>query len=441
MKPNIFLITIDSLRSDRIFGEKRSAKTPNIDKLISNGIYFSNTISTSDSTGISLGSLFTGCYPFKTNISLTFFDDNLLLYSDILKKNGYFLCSTFPDLSFFKKLTNNFDLKDSYVYDKRDNWVQLAGGIGKKILQTLELLKNQEPWFYFIHLMDLHQPFYLPKEFDQNKYGLTRYDRMVSYIDTWFGKIFENIDLKNTLVVISSDHGDHIPLVNEDNFSYKPNKVFKKMKKIIPTKIAAKTLSILQEKKRKKFMDSVKNDEKKLRSVILRATDYLYDETLQIPLLFCGCDLKHHKSILDIVRHVDIFPTIVDIVGIEYRLDILDGRSLLPLIKNKQIPELPAYIENGSRKPGKLGNLIGIRTSHYKFLCSREKQSENRSLYDVLHDPTEQKNISNENPIICTKMEQLLKNLKKESISITKNDLSKKEEQEIKDELKKLGYF
>ena len=61
MKPNIFLITIDSLRSDRIFGEKRSAKTPNIDKLISNGIYFSNTISTSDSTGISLGSLFTGC--------------------------------------------------------------------------------------------------------------------------------------------------------------------------------------------------------------------------------------------------------------------------------------------------------------------------------------------------------------------------------------------
>jgi len=100
MKSNILFLTIDSLRADRIYGKNKSAKIPNIEKLINSGIFFEQAISTSDSTGISLGSLFTGCYPFKTNISLTFFNDDVITHSDILKKNGYFLCSTSPDLSF-----------------------------------------------------------------------------------------------------------------------------------------------------------------------------------------------------------------------------------------------------------------------------------------------------------------------------------------------------
>jgi len=99
MKQNIIFISIDSLRSDRLFG---SSYTPNINKLISNGVNFSNTISTSDSTGLSLGSVFTGAYPFKTNISLTSFNPDFLTYFDLLKNNGYFLTSTCPDLSFFK---------------------------------------------------------------------------------------------------------------------------------------------------------------------------------------------------------------------------------------------------------------------------------------------------------------------------------------------------
>jgi hypothetical protein len=33
-KPNIFLITIDSLRSDHCFGSNRTVQTPNIDNFI-----------------------------------------------------------------------------------------------------------------------------------------------------------------------------------------------------------------------------------------------------------------------------------------------------------------------------------------------------------------------------------------------------------------------
>ena len=332
MKPNIIFISIDSLRSDKLFG---SSYTPNINKLISNGVNFSNTISTSDSTGLSLGSIFTGAYPFKTNISLTSFNHDFPTYFDLLKNNGYFLTSTCPDLSFFKKLTINFDLNNLYIYDKRNEWIQLHGGIGNEIITTLKLLKSKSPWFYFIHLMDLHQPFYLPDEFNQNKFGLTRYDKMISYIDEWIGKFIKNIDFKNTLLVFTSDHGDYIPLTDDENFSYTPNKFFKKMNKIVPKKLSTKILSTLQEKKKIDFANSVKNNQKLSRSILDRGTDFLYDESLKIPLFFYGNNLKFHHSIPNLVRHVDIFSTILDIIGIKYFSDIVDGRSLLPLFKSR----------------------------------------------------------------------------------------------------------
>ena len=167
MKPNILFISIDSLRFDGLSG---SSKIPNIDKLISKGVNFSNAISTSDSTGLSLGSVFTGCYPFKTNISLTSFNNKFPTFFEILKTNKYFLTSTYPDLSFFKNLTNNFDHNDPYIYDKRNDWIQLHGGIGQKIIDNLKSLQSHSPWFYFIHLMDLHQPFYLPDKFNQKEF-------------------------------------------------------------------------------------------------------------------------------------------------------------------------------------------------------------------------------------------------------------------------------
>jgi|LWDU01.1.fsa_nt_gi arylsulfatase A-like enzyme len=441
MKPNILFITIDSLRSDRIFGDDRSNKTPNIDKLISNGISFTNTISSSDSTGLSLGSVFTGAYPFKTNISLTSFNPDFPTYFEPLKNNGYYLTSTYPDLSFFKHLTNNFDHNDPYVYDKRNDWIQLDGGIGQKIIDNLKSLQSHSPWFYFIHLMDLHQPFYLPDKFNQNKFGLTRYDKMVSYIDEWVGKFIENIDFKNTLLVFTSDHGDYIPLTDDANFTYTSNKFFKKMNKIVPKKLSTKILSTLQDKKKTDFANSIKNDKKLSRSILNRGTDFLYDESLKIPLFFYGNNLKSHHSIPNLVRHVDIFSTILDIIGIKYSSDLVDGRSLLPLFNDEKISELPAYIENGSRKINKLGSLMGLRTYEYKFLCSRTNTSENQFLFDLNIDPNEEKNIAKENPTICRKMEQLLSNLQNESIPITKHELSINEEREIEKELKKLGYI
>ena len=59
-KPNIIFLVIDSLRADRIFNNIKTTKIPTIDKLRKEGVYFSQTISTSDVTGTGIGCFFSG---------------------------------------------------------------------------------------------------------------------------------------------------------------------------------------------------------------------------------------------------------------------------------------------------------------------------------------------------------------------------------------------
>ena len=60
--------------------------------------------------------------------------------------------------------------------------------------------------------MDLHNPSALPDSFNESKYCENIYERMLSSIDSWIGKFHDNLNLKNTLFVITSDHGAYIPL-------------------------------------------------------------------------------------------------------------------------------------------------------------------------------------------------------------------------------------
>jgi len=85
MKPNIFFVTVDSLRADRCFGENRSAKTPNLDSLIKKGIYFSQAISAADQTGASLSSVFSGIFPIRTGKNQITFKSDTTTYFGILK--------------------------------------------------------------------------------------------------------------------------------------------------------------------------------------------------------------------------------------------------------------------------------------------------------------------------------------------------------------------
>ena len=68
------------------------------------------------------------------------------------------------------------------------------------------------------------------------------------------------------------------------------------------------------------------------------------------------------------VRQVDIFPTLYELIGASSDLGSINGRSLVPLLNKQSLTEEPTYIESGSASAKKLGKVIGIRTSNYKYL-------------------------------------------------------------------------
>ncbi len=441
MKPNIFLITIDSLRVDKTFGESKSSVTPNLDSLIRKGAYFTQAICTSDQTGLSLGSLFTSLYPFKSGISYFKFDHDVPNFFNLLQRENYTLYSFVPDLSFFKNLTKNFDKNEYYVYDKRDNWLQLAGGLGSRILEKLDQIN--EPCFYFIHLMDLHGPFYLPEEFDKEEFGDTRYDRMLSYIDTWIGKFLEKIDLKKTIFVLSSDHGDYISVLGESLGRIKIPKILKKTKKIIPSSILDPILLKLQRTKKAVELKKLKKNmtPQQFRTLQDRTDKFLFDELIRIPFILTGFGVTPNLIIEQQVRQVDIFPTLCELIGISSDLGSINGRSLVPLLNKQSLIEEPAYIESGSSSAKKLGKVIGIRTSNYKYLRSRNDLTKNVTLYDVKNDPNETKNISSLNPQIVEEMEKTLQKITRDSVVFDSTSITKDETKKVEEELKKLGYL
>ena len=164
----------------------------------------------------------------------------------------------------------------------------------------------------------------------------------------------------------------------------------------------------------------------------------MFDDLVKVPLIFSGLNIPSNKEILQQVRHVDIFPTIEDVLSLPKKSNI-DGESLLPLIDNKKIHENPAYIESppAVKEERIKKKIIGIRTSNYKML----KQADSGDvveLYDLVNDPLEEENIVSSHPELIKEMEsELEKIMSSKKITTTENkvDLDK-----IEKELEKLGY-
>ena len=452
-KPNIFFITIDSLRSDHCFGDNRSVQTPNIDYLINSGTYFTQAISSSDQTGTSLASIYTGLSPSSTGLTHFNFSKQVKTYFNYFKDYGYYTSGYFPDHDFFVNLGSNLDENYFYIYNKLESWKNLSGGIGDSIIDKLKSLKQHEPWLFSIHIMDLHNLFALPEAYNHERYGKNNYEKMLSFIDSWIGKFLKYIDLKNTLIVISSDHGSYIPLTqtNPDEIP-SLQKFLKNGKKIAPKlePVGIKFLLIMRKLAKEIRMKKLKNtySEYELRSLSNRGKSELFDDTIRVPLLFVGFKIKNHVILNNLVRHIDIFPTILEIANLEDNQLEIDGQSLVSLLNNEKLKELPAYIETGvsagdfSEKinPDSQGNVIGLRTSLYKYLRKRNN-SKDIILFDLKNDPKELINISSQNPEIVKEMEEKLSSLLNSKDFFKTDELTKEEQEKAEDLLKKLGYI
>jgi len=425
MKPNILILTIDSLRADKFYSSTKTSKTPNIDNLIQNSAYFEQAISSIDATDASFGSIMTGQYPLNTGIDFYKNHTKATKLFSILQKHGYNLYGMIPKKSFFETMTKDFTSIDTYSIDP---YVLLYEGTGDRIIQKLSEKNFAYPWLYFVHIMDLHPTagkFVYPDEFSTSEYGKSAYEKSVSAIDVWLGRILKNINLDDTLVIITADHGDYIPITDKRITTISGiQKIFKKIKQKFPIAepIGLQFFILLQNliaKYRKmKYKKILSSNE--MKGFNKRADWYLFDDIVRVPLLMSGHGINKGLKIQQQVRHIDLLPTILELVGVDAIES--DGVSLVPLLKGISQTELPAYIESATVKPDSSGNVIGIRTSKYKYFRSRFDEKQHVYLYDLQNDPLEKNNIAQNQLMTVKRMEGILKNIRE---SYSKKQLKK----------------
>ena len=453
MYPNIIFFLIDGLRADQFYGSHRTCKTPNIDSLIKNGIYCEQAVSSTDGTTTSLNTIFSSNFQVGNSAKyqkLVLNQNNLI---DVLKKNGYHIYGVFPNFTSFNSLRQYFENENNSF-----KWIEdseppetLPRGLTERIVRVLESTEKQEPYFCYFHIFDLHplregkKPIGIEK-FDSEEFGSSMYAKTVSSIDYWLGKILKKINLEKTLLVITADHGERIPFEDKGYSYFQP-----KFESTI--KLGKKYLPQSTHKVTGKFFRKVKNTIGNAKSSYsnIKLTPYqkrsrdpyftlsLCDEMIRVPLLFVGNSIKP-KIITEQVRHVDIFPTICELVDIT-SIDIkISGQSLVSVTNENSQEENPNYLHTMPyQKPSPLDR-VGLRTSTYKYFRAANNMKENINLYDLKNDPQENNNIAKNNLPIIEKMEKLLQDVQNNTLELD-NTITKEEEEKIAKELKKLGYM
>ena len=328
--------------------------------------------------------------------------------------------------------------------------VTLPTGLDTKIIQLLES-KKQEPCFYYFHIFDLHslregkKPIGI-KNFDHKKFGSSPYGRTVSAIDHELGKILEHVDLDNTILILTADHGASIPYggLREVDFEPKLQHTVDFGKKLLPKsahKIGGQFLSNVRKSvgKRKLNKDNQKLTNYQKRSRNPYFTLSLFDEMIHIPLLFVG-NLIKPGVITKQVRHVDIFPTICELLGIP--LDIkISGKSLVLLANESLQDENPNYLHTMPYQKSSPLDMVGVRTSRYKYFRSAHNANEAVHLYDLKNDPYENNNIAQIHKNLVAQFEKKVLELEKNNLSEYEEKISDKEMERISNELKRLGYM
>ncbi|MCM4151452.1 arylsulfatase [Arenibacter sp. N53] len=120
---------------------------------------------------------------------------------------------------------------------------------------------------------------------------------------------------------------------------------------------------------------------------------------------------KSNKDVEIMTAHLDVLPTLSELCGVEMPKDrIIDGKSLLPLIKGQQVDWADrSLFFYWSRRYPELYNNMALQKGGYKLVGKTDYNAEieDFELFHLIKDPYEQRNVGMEN-------KELAINLKKE---------------------------
>jgi arylsulfatase A-like enzyme len=392
---NLLVLMIDCLRHDRLHGPRKSALTPNLDRLVERAASFENVHAVGSNTTAVMGSWLTGLYPFRHGLR-SFRDRKFTgrptTMASLLRDAGYRTAATVTEA-----LADAEDLLDGFSEIERRNKKKEAihDGYGERVRQKIaELNRGAEPWLYFVHTCELHPDRQCAEPFRRSRYGRDFYDRCLSSLDHHLGPILEAIDWQRTLVVVFGDHGD--------NLLWEPR-----------GERASKVMNRLRGDGRVSALWWLRDLFCKaglygpwkaiLRRNFLFHHDYhLYRFLTHAPLLILPPGRDEGRRFAAPMSTVDALPTLLDLIGVPLAQPV-DGASFAPLLRGEVMaaPERPLYQEVVTdfvlkgRDPSKLRIplLRGLVEGDWKLVDSPLDHSIRPELYDLAADPEERRNL------------------------------------------------
>jgi len=118
-----------------------------------------------------------------------------------------------------------------------------------------------------------------------------------------------------------------------------------------------------------------------------------YEDSLRLPLIVRapGLVLDPGSKRGQMVLNIDMAPTLLDMAGLDVPAT-MDGQSLVPLLKDRQIQGRKAFLVEFWRYfPENTPSYTGIRTNRYKYIQFARGRSP--WLFDILNDPGELNNL------------------------------------------------
>jgi arylsulfatase A-like enzyme len=374
---NVVLITLDTVRRDALgaYGQDRGA-TPNLDRLAAEGVVFDAAVSSSPNTLPSHASIFTGKHPYahgaRSNMGYVLSPEHETL-AERLSAAGHRTAAEVAAIMMRRetRVAQGFEsvrdpqsadvslkrVRVSATGDPVEYPIRLAGDIGRRGREFVRANRDR-PFFLWLHFFDAHDPRQPPPPFAA-AYRDDPYLGEVAYQDAEIGKLVETIEKlglrERTLVIVTADHGEGQGEHGEMKHSY-----------------------------------------------------FVYDSTMQVPLLFWGPDaLPAGTRISSVVRTVDIAPTILDLLD-QSPLAGAQGVSLRPLLTGERADlGLTAYGESLE-----LQAVFGVvplrfvREGDWKYI-----HKVNPEIYDLAGDPLELSNLAGREPERVARMEGRLRRL------------------------------
>lgn len=403
-RPNVILITIDTLRPDRLscYGYE-GHKTPNLDRLAQEGVLFEEAFCDVTWTTPSMASVMTGRYATAHGMRSSYqrLSKDADTLAELLARRGIqtaAIVASYPLAPIFG-LDQGFELYDA---EFTEAMIEPRGGRKKPSTNRDEMRlwmayhaehrayrsdpassdrairwlreERQEPFFLWLHYFGPHEKNHPTDDvFEQVRLQREQYDPDVVIADREVGRVLSTLSelelADRTAIIVHADHGQS--LTEHDYFGH---------------------------------------------------GRYIYDPGQHVPLLMrLPGSQPAGVRVSRLVRNIDIFPTILDLMRVKLTVPI-DGSSLLPLVDGGGQGETPeTYVETYLSANRLFANFIapktplgfrrlGVRTPDWKFIINdpiplvdednpAEVTSEMRSrhyseeLYDLREDAAESVNV------------------------------------------------